>query len=111
MNTTERRAHPRSSEARPGKLYDHRSGRYLACASCNLSAGGALLEVGCRLAIRAGDRLYLGLSQRPDQVILSGDDLIEIEVLRALPTTDNRQGIAVRFLEPNRPGRCVTLAA
>lgn len=99
----ERRQDVRVDVARLGKVYDPRSRKFLPCATCNLSRGGAMLEVVGRLPLQAGDRLMLGLPQSARQAVVPANEMVEVEVVRALPTTDNRQGIAVRFLAPAAP--------
>lgn len=99
----ERRQDVRVDVTRLGKVYDPRSRKFLPCATCNLSRGGAMLEVVGRLPLQAGDRLMLGLPQSARQAIVPTNEMVEVEVIRALPTTDNRQGIAVRFLVPAAP--------
>ncbi len=99
----ERRQSPRIDLTRLGKLYDPRSRKFLPCSTCNLSRGGAMLEVVGRLPLCAGDRLMLGLPTTSRQALVTANEMVEVEVVRALPTTDNRQGIAVRFVAPAAP--------
>lgn len=99
----ERRESQRIEVTRLGKVYDPRSRKFLPCASCNLSRGGAMLEVVGRLPLKQGDRLMLGLPTSHAQAVVPTNEMVEVEVIRSLPTTDNRQGIAVRFLAPVAP--------
>ena len=95
---SDRRAHPRIDASRAGKLYDHRSRKYLPFTMCNISRSGAMIELKTRWPVSSGDRLMLGVAAGARQALLTSMEMLEVEVIRTLPTTEGRTGIAVRFV-------------
>lgn len=94
----ERRRFPRFNVRQFGKIYDWRSRRYIPCMTCNVSAGGAFIELARPLPFQRGDRILMGLSSAQQPGILRASDLFEVEVMRSLITSDGRQGLGVRFI-------------
>jgi len=94
----ERRRFPRFNVRQFGKIYDWRSRRYIPCMTCNVSAGGAFIELARPLPFQRGDRILMGLSTAQKPALLRASDLFEVEVMRSLITPDGRQGLGVRFL-------------
>lgn len=98
----ERRRFPRFNVRQFGKIYDWRTRRYIPCMTCNVSAGGAFIELARPLPFQRGDRILMGLSSANNPALLRASDLFEVEVTRALITSDGRQGLGVRFLNADR---------
>lgn len=99
VNIRDRRRHPRADARQFGKIYEPRCGRYFPCTTCNISEGGAFIEIARPLPLAPGDRLLVGLAAGNRPAILRSKELFPVEVLRSVVTTDHRQGIAVRFVE------------
>lgn len=97
---SDRRHHPRVAIRTFGKVYDPRSRKYLPCATMNLSDGGALIEFSRPVPLEPGCRVRFGLSAHDHPAMLRSRELHEVEVVRALPVSDGRQGVAVRYLAP-----------
>jgi hypothetical protein len=98
----ERRRHPRYNVRQFGKIYDWRSRRYIPCMTCNVSAGGAFIELARPLPFQRGDRILMGFSNSQRPALFRASDLFEVEVMRAHITPDGRQGLGVRFLNADR---------
>jgi len=94
----ERRADPRISIEQAGKVYDPRSRKFYPCEASNVSRGGALLKLDHRLPVGPGDRVMLGVGSGPSDALLHATEMLEAEVVRSLTTTDDRQGLGVRFV-------------
>ena len=71
MHPQERRDHERWNKARPCKLYLPATGSYVAGATTNVSAGGALLEINRSQTPEPGDRLFLGVALNQGQALLA----------------------------------------
>ncbi len=103
MHTQERRQHERWNKARPCKLYLPATGSYVAGATANVSAGGALLEINRSQTPAPGDRLFLGVALNKGQALLAAGEMTEAQVVRVTPTVEKRTTLAVRFVgEPAR---------
>jgi c-di-GMP-binding flagellar brake protein YcgR len=96
----ERREHERVSIARPCKLYDPRSGKYVPGTTANLSCGGAMIRSDRPLHLAAGDRLYVGIALKRSDSMLRRHDMSDSVVVRSLHTTDGHTALAVRFVDP-----------
>ncbi len=106
MHTQERRDHERVNQARPCKLYLPATGSYVAGATANVSAGGALLEINRSETPGPGDRLFLGVARNRGQALLAAGEMTEAEVVRVTRTAEKRTTLAVRFVgEPARSAR------
>lgn len=100
MMHEDRREHDRIPLSRPCKVYDERSGKYVAGRTVNLSDGGALLELSRPLLLQEGQQLLLGVALTRRQTLLPANDMRWCEVVRALTTTDQTIAVAVRFADP-----------
>ena len=97
--SAERRQHSRAAMRRDAKLYDPRARRYLPCATCDLSQGGALVELAAPWPAPVGSHLLLGLPHdRKAGAVVAHTDMMEVEVVRSLGTPQGRQAVAVRFI-------------
>jgi hypothetical protein len=107
----ERRANERLRMVRPGKIFDPRLEKYLPCATCDISAGGAFVEVPDGIRFEPGDRFYIGIALTRRQALIPAKEMVEAEVVRSLPTTDGRQGVAMRFLGQDTIAAAASLLA
>ncbi|MHC4414138.1 MAG: PilZ domain-containing protein [Planctomycetota bacterium] len=102
MVELERRAHERLIIARPCKLYLPRVGKYLPGSTCNLSAGGALVEVERPLHVEPGAHLHVGIALKRRQGLLLAGEMLDAQVVRfeAEAGSAQRSAVAVRFSAP-----------
>lgn len=120
MNASERRRHVRESIARPCKVLEVRTGRYLAAVTSDLSDGGALVELLQPTRCRRGDRLLMAVPARGDKadgdsghgVLLPRDAMVPSTVVRVSGGAGRRR-IAMRFDHelPRRADRRLVQAA
>jgi hypothetical protein len=96
----ERREHERAVVARPCKLYDPRSGKYVSGMTCNISSCGAMIRADRPMELREGDRLFVGIALRRSDSVLRRHEMAESVVLRALKSSDGCTALAVRFVDP-----------
>jgi c-di-GMP-binding flagellar brake protein YcgR len=96
----ERREHERVDLDRPCKVFDQRSGKYIAGHTVNFSDGGALIELARPMSLNCGDQLFLGVALTRRQTLLPANDMLLCEVVRALATTDQSTAVALRFADP-----------
>lgn len=96
----DRREHERVELDRPCKVFDQRSGKYVAGQTINFCDGGALIELSRPLPLNSGDQLFLGVALTRRQTLLPANDMRWCEVVRALATTDQTIAVAVRFADP-----------
>lgn len=94
----DRRDGPRVSLSRPCKVYDPKSGKYIAGTTRNVSAGGLSMVAFKSLPLEAGDRLYVGITKKRRQALLKSDEMVEIEVVRALASTAGDTAIGAKFV-------------
>lgn len=80
----ERRKSPRTREARPCKVQDHRSGRFISATTRDLSVGGVMIEALWPTNIRPGDSVAVYLSQDARGAILSEEHKTNARVVRVL---------------------------
>ena len=90
MPETDRRAHERTNLARPCKLFDPRSGKYVPGTVWNLSDGGALIEVNRPICPVLGELLYLGIAMKRRQGILLRAEMCPARLVRSPQTVDGR---------------------
>ncbi len=83
MANAERRIHPRIAVQMPAKLQCAVTGRYLTSTTCNLSRGGALLDVDHPSALVHGQRVRLGFALDARSPLLRRDDLVDATVVRS----------------------------
>ncbi len=94
---TDRRSHERMNLARPCKVFDPKSGKYVLGTVWNLSDGGALVETTRPVVAQPGEPLFLGIALKRRQGLILGDQMLQINVVRSLRTTDGRTTIAMKF--------------
>ena len=97
MQETDRRSHKRTNLARPCKLFDPRSGKYMAGTVWNLSDGGAFLEVSRPIGAEQGDSFYVGIAVKRRQGILHRDEMFRARVVRSQQSSDGRVTMGVQF--------------
>jgi hypothetical protein len=93
----EQRRHQRHSVRRPAKFFDPQTGKYTVCATCDLSIGGALLEVDHAMPTRPGDEIHLAIAQKRRQPLLRRNEMIRASVVRTLQDAAGRTFIGVAF--------------
>ncbi len=99
MPETDRRSHERTNLARPCKLFDPRSGKYIPGTVWNLSDGGALLEVNRPMRAEEGDSFYLGIAVKRRQGLLQRDEMFRARVVRSQQSSDGRFTLGVQFTD------------
>lgn len=94
--TKERRLHARQHVMRPCTLFRRRTQRFVAARTCDVSSGGALIEIAAARPLVEGETLDVGIawSRSP---ILSADSLIEAKIVRVIQRDDTHQLVAIRF--------------
>ena len=80
----ERRRDPRLDVTRPVKLHCPDTGRYWAGRTCNLSPGGAMVEVAHPSLLVPGQAVQLGVAWTSRQTLLNANDLVDATVVRSL---------------------------
>ena len=98
LHESERRQHVRFPFNRPGKVYDRRSRKYTSCLAVDVSRGGALIEMKCAIPAAQGVHLMLGVVAADRQGVIRSEQMMEVEVVRAMKFDDSRQFLAVRFV-------------
>jgi hypothetical protein len=86
---SERRRDARLEVRRPVKLHCAQTGRYWAGQTCNISPGGAMIQVAHPSLLVAGTNR---------QALLSAGDMVDATVVRSLGGGD-AQYVAVRFAQ------------
>jgi hypothetical protein len=106
----ERRTEPRTDLSRPCKLFDPRSGKYVAATTCNVSGQGLLIDVPREIPLRRGDRIYLGVAWKRREAVLERNLMLSAQVLRTSVTPDSHTLAALQLdeeiippLEQKRP--------
>jgi hypothetical protein len=92
----ERRRGERIVTRRPCKIYDPRTRKYVAGSTCNVAPGGMLLLVDRSLALRPGDRVYVGVPPRR-HALLRSEELVEAGVVRVVERPAGETMFAVRL--------------
>jgi len=92
----ERRIYVRMSTNRPCKVCEPRSGRYVGGHTCDVSAGGMLIELDRPLPLEPGATILVGVASKR-QAIIRRDGMLEGRVVRALTHTGGATTVAVRF--------------
>ncbi len=80
----ERRRFPRTREARPCKVRDTRSGRFIAATTRDLSQGGVMIEAMWPTNIRPGDSVAVYLARDAGQTVLTDEHRTSARVVRVL---------------------------
>lgn len=96
----DRRTSPRLAISRPCKVYEPRTRRYIAGATCNVGSGGMLLRLDRAVAFEPGDLLFVAVAQKRRQCLVRGTDMTEMEVVRATPSLTGTTTLALRFADP-----------
>ncbi len=99
MLDTDRRRHARTNLARPCKLFDPRSGKYIPGTVWNLSDGGAYLEVSQSIQPEQGDSFYLGIAVKRRPGLLQRDEMFRARVVRSQQSSDGRFTLGVQFTD------------
>lgn len=96
LRLSDRRFNPRQPIARPCKLFHGPSRRYAAARTCNISAGGALLEVDMARQLMPGEEVEVVVAWKPVGVLNSGQ-MVRARVVRASTGDSGRQMVALEF--------------
>lgn len=99
MQETDRRSHKRTNLARPCKLFDPKSGKYISGTVWNLSDGGAYLEVNRQIRAEEGDSFYLGIAVKRRQGMLHRDEMFLARVVRSQESAEGRSTLGVQFAD------------
>ncbi len=91
-----RRRYPRAQLNRPVKLQCTRTGRYLSGQTCDVSAGGALIEVAQPSLLVSGQELAVGIAWTNRNMLLGESDMVPAIVTRSLGL-GGKQQVAVQF--------------
>ena len=94
---TDRRTHERMNLARPCKVFDPKSGKYVLGTVWNLSDGGALVEMTRPIIAEPGEPLFLGIALKRRQGFIQGDQMLPASVVRSFNTDNGRTTIAMQF--------------
>ena len=97
----DRRRHPRRPAQRLVKLRcEDGALRYRTARTCDLSAGGALLELSGPAPLTAGQRLTLGIADPRAPAVLRRERMIRATIVRRESTAGGSPRLAVRFDAP-----------
>jgi hypothetical protein len=96
----DRRAHERLPVERPCKVYDARSGRYLAGMTRDISGGGMLLQLSRAAVIEPGAELYVGIAEKRRQTLLRAAEMMRVRVARSVHSPEGGTMIGVELLDP-----------
>lgn len=94
----DRRRHPRLALERPCKIFDPRSGKYVAATTRNLSTHGLLIELPRLTALKPGDHVHVGVAVTRRQGLLLAKEMIQAQIVRAMQTVDDHTMLAVQFI-------------
>jgi hypothetical protein len=95
---SDRRGSAREPISRPCKLLHGPSRRYAPARTCNLSKGGALVEVDMARQLMAGEEVELVIAWKPAGVLSAGQ-MVPARVVRASTGDSGRQMVALEFSE------------
>jgi hypothetical protein len=93
-----RRSSPREPVTRPCKMLHIPSRRYAQARTCNVSAGGALIELDMPRQLMPGEEVDLVIAWRPAGVLDSGQ-MVRAKVIRSSTGDSGRQMVALEFSE------------
>jgi len=99
LANADRRRDKRFSIARPGKLFRRATQQYAPVTTLNLSSSGALVEIQTTRPLAVGEIIDLGVAFR-DAALVSSKSLVQGFVARTRSLADNRQIVAVRYVQP-----------
>lgn len=98
--TVDRRTSPRLAVSRPAKLRCPQTGlRYLPGRTCNVSAGGALVEFDPAPVLAPGQTIELAIAPEATAGLLRPEHVVTATVVRSL-AHGRRRYVAVRFAQP-----------
>lgn len=106
----DRRMHERQVLQRPCKVFDPRGGRYLSATTRDISTGGALIDLPRLTHLKPGDVVHVGIALKRRDQFLRTDEMLEAEIVRAMPTVDDHTALAVKFVsvgEAARPSEAI----
>jgi len=92
----ERRRYPRQQIDRAAKIFHEETLRYAEARACDLSAGGALVEVRAVRAFLPGDRVRVAFDWLGRGVI-ERQAMLPATIVRAEPEVDGRRRLALAF--------------
>ena len=93
---SERRQNTRTPLMRPAKVRCRQTGKYYQGRTCNVSNGGALVEIDHPSLMVAGQSVQLGVAWTSRNMLLGDHEMIDATILRSLGMAGN-QRIAIRF--------------
>jgi c-di-GMP-binding flagellar brake protein YcgR len=93
----ERRSHVRISSCRPVKIYDERSGKYYIGSTCDISAGGVLIELPHAIAAHPDDALLVAIAEKRRQPLLRQSQMIRATIVRIMRADSGRMLMALAF--------------
>lgn len=93
---SDRRESARQPVVRPCKIMHGPSRRYAPARTCNISAGGALLEVDMGRQLMPGEEVELIIAWKPAGVLSAGE-MVRARVIRASTGDSGRQMVALEF--------------
>ncbi len=96
----ERRRYPRQQIDRAAKIFHEETLRYAEARACDLSAGGALVEVRAVRAFLPGDRVRIAFDWLGKGVI-ERQAMLPATIVRAEPEVDGRRRLALAFEHAN----------
>lgn len=93
----ERRTHPRVDLQRPVKVFDPQSGKYHTGSTCDVSAGGVLIELAHAIPARPGNDVLLGIAQKRRQPLLRRNEMVPARIVRTVHADGGRMLLAAEF--------------
>lgn len=101
---SDRRLHARHDLARPCRVEDCRTGKFLHGTTCNYSQGGVLLRIHRSCRLQPGDSIRIGIAlTEGQQGFMQARDMFEATVVRALGTPAGETIIAARNSQAQAP--------
>jgi len=95
--TIDRRGSHRSQLARPCRVQDPRSGRFLHGTTCDVSLSGTLIRLHRRVDLEPGQRVSIGIAYDERQAMLLAKDFIDAVVVRSLGTPAGETMVALSY--------------
>jgi hypothetical protein len=93
----DRRAHARVSLERPCKLYDGRTGRYVAGLTLDVSGGGVQVRTAQAVNLSRGDEVFIGIAQTRRQAILQTNEMMRGRVARCILGPDGGAALGIEL--------------
>jgi len=95
----DRRRHERTILVRACKVKTTDAARFLPASTTDVSAGGALIQVGRDRPFKEGERIQVGVDWGRTP-ILSAEALVPARVVRVVPMDRHQQAIGIAFDRP-----------